>query len=220
MKGTGVATAAASLLFAAGMLAQTAIPATPGQPVQGQPAQGQAPTGGRGPQPQPIRPVAVSALTANPDLFVGGTVSLTAAVEQRYGAAAFSIDQDRTKSAEQDILVLAPLLNAPVEPNTYVTVIGEVVRFDLAAVTAKMKDAMPALAAEVVAKYRGRPAIIASSVINSAMTDLAKRLPPPMSPEEASAEQGDETGRSRLQRAPPGRDREPTAATPPRTPPR
>jgi len=184
MKRTGVATAAASLLFAAGMLAQTAIPATPGQPAQGQPAQGQTPAGGRGPQPQPIRPVAVSALTANPDLFVGGPVSLTAAVEQRYGAAAFSIDQDRTKSAPQDILVLAPVLNAPVEPNTYVTVIGEVVRFDPAAVLAKMKDTMPALAPDVVATYRDRPAIIASSVINAAMTDLAKRLPPPMSAEE------------------------------------
>lgn len=149
-------------------------------------AQGQPPPppAGRGAQPQPIRPVAVSALAANPDLFVGGPVSLTAAVEQRYGATAFSIDQDRTKTAAQDVLVLAPVLNAPVEPNTYVTVIGEVVRFDLAAVMARMKDTMPALAPDVVAKYRGRPAIIASSVINTAMTDLAKRLPPPMTPEE------------------------------------
>lgn len=149
-------------------------------------AQGQPPPppAGRGAQPQPIRPVAVSALASNPDLFVGGPVSLTAAVEQRYGATAFSIDQDRTKTAAQDVLVLAPVLNAPVEPNTYVTVIGEVVRFDLAAVMARMKDTMPALAPDVVAKYRGRPAIIASSVINTAMTDLAKRLPPPMTPEE------------------------------------
>jgi cytochrome c556 len=140
--------------------------------------------GGRGTPPQPIKPVAVSALTANPDLFVGGPVTLTAAVEQRYGATAFSIDQDRTRSATQDVLVLAPLLNAPVEPNTYVTVIGEVVRFDLAGVMAKMKDAMPALPPDVVEKYRGRPAIIASSVINAAMTDLAKRLPAPMTAEE------------------------------------
>ena len=140
--------------------------------------------GGRGTPPQPIKPVAVSALTANPDLFVGSPVTLTAAVEQRYGASAFSIDQDRSKSAAQDVLVLAPVLNAPVEPDTYVTVIGEVVRFDLAAVMAKMTDTMPALAPEVVAKYRGRPAIIASSVINTAMTDLAKRLPAPMTAEE------------------------------------
>ena len=80
--------------------------------------------------------------------------------------------------------MLAPLLNAPVEPNAYVTVIGEVVRFDAADAAARMKDAMPSLAPEVAAKYRGRPAIIATSVINGAMTDLARKLPPPMSPEE------------------------------------
>ena len=164
MKVTRVATAAASLLFAAGMLAQTAIPAAPGQPAQAQPAQGQPPPGGRGPQPQPIRPVAVSALTANPDLFVGGPVSLTAAVEQRYGASAFSIDQDRTRTAGQDVLVLAPVLSAPVEPNTYVTVIGEVVRFDLASVMAKLKDTMPALEEEAPAAEEGPPALLNGSL--------------------------------------------------------
>jgi cytochrome c556 len=139
---------------------------------------------GRGaPQPQPIVPVAVSVLAAEPDRYVGATVSLTAAVDQRFGATAFSIDQDRTRTAA-DVLVLAPVLTAPVETNSYVTVIGEVVRFDPAQAAAKMKDAMPALAPDVVEKYRGRPAIIATSVINNTMTDLAKRLPPPMTPEE------------------------------------
>jgi hypothetical protein len=142
-----------------------------------------APPQGRGAQPQPIVPVSVSVLTTLPDKYVGGPVSLTAAVEQRYGPTAFSIDQDSTKSTA-DVLVLAPVLTAPVEPNSYVTVIGEVVRFDLSQVTARMKDATPALPPEVVEKYRGRPAIIATSVINNAMTDLAKRLPPPLTPEE------------------------------------
>jgi cytochrome c556 len=143
-----------------------------------------APGAQRGRPPQPLVPVAASSLAANPDSFVGMTVTLTAPVEQRYGSTAFSVDQDRTKSAEQDVLILAPLLNAPVEPNGYVTVIGEVVKFDAADAAARMKDAMPILAPDVVARYRGRAAIIATSVINGAMTDLAKRLPPPMSPEE------------------------------------
>lgn len=133
--------------------------------------------------PQPTLPLAVSVLAATPDRYIGSTVTLTAAVEQRYGATAFSIDQDRTTS-KPDVLVLAPILTAPVEPNTYVTVIGEVVRFEPADVAAKMKDAMPSLSAEVVEKYRGRAAIVATSVINNAMTDLAKRPPPPMTPEE------------------------------------
>jgi cytochrome c556 len=145
----------------------------------------QAPAQGRGgaPQPQPVVPTAVTVLTTTPDKFIGTSVSLTAAVEQRYGATAFSIDQSRTKTGP-DLLVLAPVLTAPVEPNAYVTVIGEVIRFDVATAAARMKDAMPPLSPEVVDKYRGKPAIIATSVINNAMTDLAKRLPPPMTPEE------------------------------------
>jgi len=142
------------------------------------------PTPQRGLPPQALVPVAASTLAASPDQFVGMTVTLTAPVDRTYGGRAFSIDQDRAKSGDQDVLVLAPLLNAPVEPNAYVTVIGEVVRFDLTDAAARMKDAMPMLGPEVVAKYRGRPAIIATSVINGAMIDLAKRLPPPMSPEE------------------------------------
>lgn len=134
--------------------------------------------------PQAIVPVSAGTLAANPDAFVGATVSLTAAVDQRYGSTAFSIDQDRAKSDGADVLVLAPLLNAPVDANAYVTVIGEVVRFDAAAVAAKMKDAAPALPPGVAAKYAGRAAIIATSVINAAMVDLARRLPPPMTPEE------------------------------------
>src|SRR3954466_9158627 len=134
-------------------------------------------------QPQPIIPVAVTALTKTPETYMGRTVSLTAAVEQRYGATAFSIDQN-ARATDVDILVLPPVLTAPIEPNSYVTVIGEVVRFEQSIIAAKMKDAMPALAPDVVEKYRGRPAIIAVSVITSGMTDVAKRLPPPMTPEE------------------------------------
>jgi len=135
------------------------------------------------PAQQPLVPIAASTLAANPDAYVGRTVTLTAPVDQRFGSTAFSVDQD-AKSSGPDVLVLAPLLNAPVEPNGYVTVIGEVVRFDAADAAARMKDAMPVLPAGVAAKYRGRAAIIATSVINGAMTDLARRLPPPMSPEE------------------------------------
>src|SRR5829696_4182887 len=77
------------------------------------------PPPGRSAQPQPIVPIAVSALTATPDKYIGTSVTLTAAVEQRYGPTAFSIDQDRTRSAA-DVLVLASVLTAAVEPNSYV----------------------------------------------------------------------------------------------------
>jgi hypothetical protein len=164
-------------------LALGGIQAPPAAPPAGQ-APAPAAAAGRGRGPQALVPVAASTLAAHPDQFVGMTVTVTAPVDQRYGGTAFSLDQDRATSAAQDVLVLAPLLNAPVEPNAYVTVIGEVVRFDAADAAARMKDAMPSLSPEVAAKYRGRPAIIATSVINGAMTDLAHKLPPPMSPEE------------------------------------
>jgi cytochrome c556 len=49
-----------------------------------------------------------------------------------------------------------------------------------------MKDAAPALAPDVASRYQGRAAIVATSVINAAMVDLARRVPPPMSPGEAA----------------------------------
>jgi hypothetical protein len=148
-------------------------------------SQPQTPPAGRA--PQPILPVAVSTLTTTPDKYIGGMVSLTAAVDQRFGANAFSVVQGRAKGSgdgPRDLLVLAAVLTSPVESGAYVTVIGEVMRFETAEIAAKMKDAMPQLSADVMNAYRGRPAIVATSVINAAMTDLAKRLPPPMSPEE------------------------------------
>ena len=165
----GAVTAAAAGLFVATLASQTPPPA---------PA-------GRG--PQPIVPVPVSAITSKPEAFVGGMVSLTAAVDQRFGATAFSIVQGRAPAGAngaRDVLVIAPVLTAPVEPGTYVTVIGEVMRLEPADLAARLKDGAPQLPPDAIEKYRGRPAIVATSVINSAMTDLAKRLPPPMSPEE------------------------------------
>jgi len=178
-----------ALALCAATLASQGQP--PQSPPSGQPAQVQPPAPTppgtqppRPPQPQPFVPIAANTLAANPDAYLGRNVSLTAAVDQRFGSTAFTVDQDKMKSGGQDVLVLAPLLNAPVEVNSYVTVIGEAVKFDAAAVAAKMKDTMPVLPPDVAAKYQGRAAIIAVSVINAAMTDLAKRLPPPMTAEE------------------------------------
>jgi hypothetical protein len=117
---------------------------------------------------------------------------VTAAVVQRYGATAFSVGQTRSTArsstaprsgaAAQDVLIVAPLLTSPVQPGAYVTVIGEVVKFDPTVVAARMKDAAPP--PDVAAKYTGKPAVLATSVINQSMTDLAKKLPPPMTPSE------------------------------------
>lgn len=173
-------------VFAAGFLMCAASVTTQQQTPPQPPAatnSGQTPTpapAGRGAQQQPVVPVAASTIAANPNRFAGTTVSMTAAVSQRYGSTAFSVRQARAGGAE--VLVIAPVLTSPVQPGAYVTVIGEVVKYDAATVAARMKDAAPP--PDVAAKYAGRPTILATSVINTSMTDLAKRLPPPMSPEE------------------------------------
>ena len=131
-------------------------------------------------EPQPIVPLAASTLAATPDPYVGSRVSVTARVREALGGTAFTIDQDPSGPAH-DVLVLAPLLTAPVQPRTSVTVIGEVIKFDESVVVERMKDTAPRLAPDVAARYAGRATLIATSVINASMTDLAKR---PMLPGE------------------------------------
>ena len=149
----------------------------PAQPA-GQPAAPAAPPA------KPLVPVAASTLAAHPEPYYGERITMTGAVEQIVGKLAFSVDQDKTKTQEQQVLVLAPRMNAPVEANTYVTVIGEVVAFDSAEVTKRAKDYPVEIAPEVAAKFKGRPVIFATNVINTGGTDLAMRLPPPMTAEE------------------------------------
>src|SRR6185503_16688543 len=125
----------------------------------------------------------------NPDAYYGQGVTITAAVEQILSKSAFSVDQHRVGTAPApakptDVLILVPTLQSPVEPKAYVTVMGELVKFDPADVAKKAKDYKIDLPPDVVAKYTGRPAMIATSVITEKFVDLAKRLPPPMTADE------------------------------------
>lgn len=133
---------------------------------------------------KPLVPVAASTLAAHPETYYGERVTMSGAVEQSIGTLVFSVDQDKTKTLDQQILVLAPRMNSPVAVNTYVTVIGEVVAFDSAEVTKRAKDYPVEVSPEIAAKFKGRPVIFATNVINTAGTDLALRLPPPMTAEE------------------------------------
>jgi len=144
--------------------------------------------------PKPLTAVAANSLVANPDAYYGQPVSITAAVDQILSRTAFSIEQTAVKDAGNgskdvagnvpDVLVLAPNLHDPVDLNAYVTVMGEVVRFDPTEVARKAKNYTLDLAPDVVEKYRGRPAVLATAVVNAKMVDLAKRIPPPMTAEE------------------------------------
>jgi cytochrome c556 len=177
-----------AIAFAQQQQQPPSTPAPQGQPAQGrgqqgQPAQGQQ--GQRGGAPaKPVVPVAASTIVNNPDPYVGEYVSLTAAVEQSLTKSTFSVDQDKTKP-DKEILVIAPTLNGTVEPNAYVTVLGELVKFDPDEVKKKTKNYSLDLSPDLVAKYKGKPAVVATAVvINSTGVDIAKVLPPPMTPEE------------------------------------
>jgi cytochrome c556 len=131
-------------------------------------------------------PVAASTLAAKPDAYVGEFVTVSATVEKSLSKLAFTIDQDRTKTTGQEVLVLAQRMTDPVEPNGFITVIGELVKYDAAATAekAKAKNIPIDAPADVLAQWAGKPVILASSVINARMQDLARFVPPPTTPEE------------------------------------
>jgi cytochrome c556 len=131
-----------------------------------------------------IVPVAASTLGNNPDPYYGEFVSVTGTVEQTISKLAFSVDQDAKKSTGKEVLVLTRHMNAAVEPNGYVTIVGQLVKFDPAEVGAKFKEFAADVPGDVAQKYLGRPAIIASSVITATGLDVTRRLPPPMTAEE------------------------------------
>ena len=137
-------------------------------------------------QPRPYTPVAASTLTSQPDNFIGVNISMTAAVDQILSKTAFTIEPNTSKNGEREVLVLTPVLSGPVDLHAYVTVLGEVVRFDPAEVAKKSKDIKVDLPPDVVEKYRGKPAVLATGVINNKFVDLAKKLPPPMTAEETA----------------------------------
>jgi cytochrome c556 len=188
-RATVVALAMAALTTViAAQAPQSQQPQQPPQPQPGQqpqqPAQPAAPPQAPAPPAKALVPIAASTLAATPDSYYGEPVSLAGTIEQNLSRTVFSVDQDRTKSTGKDVLVLAPNLQRHVDQNTYVTVIGEVVKFDPAALGEKLKEYKLDLAPDVAVKYVGKPAIIATSVIDNAGNDVAKRLPPPMTSDE------------------------------------
>src|SRR5687768_18597750 len=119
-----------SVSLAAFVLSLTALSAGQGQPPAAPPP---------GTPPKPLVPVAASSVAKNPDPYVGEYVTLTATVESNLTKTSFSVDQDKTKSTGQEVLVLAPNLQKPADQNGYVTVIGQLIKFDPAEVEKNLK---------------------------------------------------------------------------------
>lgn len=169
----------------AGQGAQNQPPAAPsGNQPPAAPAGNQAPAApAAAPAPRPAIPAAASSIAQRPEEFYGQNVSVYATVERELTPTAFTIDQD-PKSPGKEVIVLARRLHEKVEPGTYITVIGEVVRADAAEIAKVAKDAAAGLPPEVLAEHAGKPVVIATAVITPALDDIAKFIPPPMTPEE------------------------------------
>jgi cytochrome c556 len=105
---------------------------------------------------------------------------MTGAVEANLTKTSFSVDQDKTKSTGKDVLVLAPTLQKQADANGYVTVIGQLIKFDEKEIAAKLKDYKIDLSPADISKYNGKPVVLATAVINNAGIDIAKKPIPPM----------------------------------------
>ncbi|MDP1569682.1 MAG: hypothetical protein Q8L86_06735 [Vicinamibacterales bacterium] len=151
----------------------------------GQPPAGNQTAPAPPPPPKPLVPVTASSVIAAPDRYLGETVTLTGIVDKAMSITTFTVDHDAKTSSDKSILVIARrTLNEPVVADEYVTVIGELIKYDPAEV-AKRKD--PAFVsdvpAETLAAFAGRPVVLATTVFQGSR-DLAMRLPPPMTPAE------------------------------------
>jgi hypothetical protein len=125
-----------------------------------------------------------SSLLRNPKAHLGDNVSLMATVDTLLSKTAFTLDQDPTKSGGPAVLVFAPSLNAQPDAGGYVTVQGEVFAFDPAEVMKRAKGYTIDVPADVLAKFQGQPAIVATAVVTPKLVDLAKKVLPPMTPAE------------------------------------
>ena len=133
--------------------------------------------------PRPAVPSAASSIADRPDAFYGQNVSIYATVERQLTPTAFTIDQD-PKGTGKEVLVLARRLHEKVEPNAYITVIGEVVHANPAEIAKVAKDVAANLPPDLLAQHAGKPVVVATAVVTTALNDIAKFIPPPMTPEE------------------------------------
>jgi cytochrome c556 len=131
---------------------------------------------------KPLVPVAASTMASKPDAYVGEWVSLGGAVERTAGDRVFSVDQDRTKATGREIVVIMRNVSGKVEPNTYVTVVGEVIKLDPAEL--KARSFTGEVPPDVMSTFANRPVVLATNVITPGGIDVARRLPPPMTAEE------------------------------------
>lgn len=135
---------------------------------------------------KPLIPMTASTIAREPAAHMGENVSMVAAVEAVLSKTVFTVDQDKTKATGHEVIVIAPTLQTAPELNAYLTVQGEVFKFDPAEITKRNRSYKLDLSPEQIEKLRGKPAVFATVVVNTALIDLAKRPIVPPTPEEVA----------------------------------
>ena len=144
----------------------------------------QGPPQGGGAAARPLVPAAASSIAQSPETFYGENVSMSAAVEAVLSKTTFTVDQNKMTSTGKDVLVIAPNLQSAPVLNSYLTVVGEVFKFSPEEVAKRNKTYTLDLSPELIEKFKGKPAVMAASVVDGALTDLAKKPIPPPTPAE------------------------------------
>ena len=135
-------------------------------------------------------PVATNTIAQNPDAYYGKVVTLSAGIEQVLSKTAFVVDQRKAvpgKGVEPigtPMLVIAPYLKAPIGEKQLLSLRGEVVKLDAAALAKLAAEYTLDLAAELGTKYDGQPVLVATSVIDAKYAELGRTPPPPAVPVE------------------------------------
>lgn len=134
--------------------------------------------------PAQLIPVTAASLAASPARLVGMKVSIHATVESAISPTLFTLDQDSKKPGAGEVLVIAPNLQSLSPTGDYVTVVGEVVPLDPAVIAAKGRGYR--LDPTIATRFAGKAVVLATSVVDRSMKDLAVVPPRPMTPEETA----------------------------------
>jgi hypothetical protein len=134
-------------------------------------------------------PVATNTILENPDAYYGKQLTISAGVDRMLSRTTFLLDQwhatgpKEVKPMGKPILVIAPYLTMSLDHRSYVLVRGELLRSDGTAIARKASDYKLDLEPEIWARYQGQPVLLATSVITSTFTEVARK---PLSAAEVS----------------------------------
>jgi hypothetical protein len=129
-------------------------------------------------------PVSTTSIARDPDAYYDKLVTISAGVDKVISKTMFVVDQRKAAGATAvtqvgaPVLVVAPFLDSPLKPNSYLQIKGQLMKFGPASFARLATSYTPDVGAEAEAAYHGQPVLVASSVLDSTYKELALRPPP------------------------------------------